>query len=91
MLSGRKSRFGSVLQVDVPHGRNGKHKEIVTDILNDLAQLKDGSALKIPLKDIDAKEKIRSALNRATRKAKMTVATAADAEFLYVWISPKLR
>jgi hypothetical protein len=34
-----------------------------------------------------SKEKIRSALNRATKKEKMTVATASDASFLYVWKS----
>jgi len=28
---------------------------------------------------------VRSALNRATRKAQLNVATASDAEFLYVW------
>jgi P-type E1-E2 ATPase len=32
-----------------------------------------------------SKEKVRSALNRATRKAGRNVATAADATFLYVW------
>jgi hypothetical protein len=31
-------------------------------------------------------EKVRSALNRATRKAGSNVATASDADFLYVWI-----
>jgi TusA-related sulfurtransferase len=87
MSSVNKKRFPTVSQADVPHGRNGKHKQVVTDILNDLAQLKDGSALKIPLKDIASKEKVRSALNRATRKANLVVATAADSEFLYVWNS----
>jgi len=33
----------------------------------------------------ESKEKVRSALNRATRKAGRTVATASDASFLYVW------
>jgi hypothetical protein len=33
----------------------------------------------------ESKEKVRSALNRATRKANRTVATASDANFLYVW------
>ena len=48
--------------------------------------LKDGSAIKIPLADLaESKEKVRSALNRATRKAGRTVATASDASFLYVW------
>jgi hypothetical protein len=73
-------------QASVPQGRNGKHKQIVSAILRDLDMLKDGSAIKIPLADLaESKEKVRSALNRATRKAGRTVATASDASFLYVW------
>jgi hypothetical protein len=78
--------FKTVVQTDVPQGRNGKHKLIVSTILDDLDQLKEGAALKVPLADLTAsKEKIRSALNRATRKASRKVATATDATFLYVW------
>ncbi|MGA7916655.1 MAG: hypothetical protein WCA00_15585 [Candidatus Acidiferrales bacterium] len=78
--------FKTMVQSDVPQGRNGKHKLIVTTILDDLDQLQDGAALKVPLSGLAAsKEKIRSALNRATRKAGRRVATATDATFLYVW------
>lgn len=78
--------FKTMVQADVPQGRNGKHKLIVSTILDDLDQLKDGAALKVPLAELAAsKEKIRSALNRATRQAGRKVATAADATFLYVW------
>jgi hypothetical protein len=78
--------FKTMVQSDVPQGRKGKHKNIVSAILSDLDQLKDGAALKIPLVDLAAtKENVRSALNRATRKAGRRVATAADANFLYVW------
>jgi hypothetical protein len=78
--------FNTMEQADVPQGRNGKHKVIVTTILNDLDALKAGSALKVPLADLaESKEKVRSALNRATRKAGRQVATATDATFLYVW------
>jgi hypothetical protein len=73
-------------QANVPQGRHGKHQQIVSTILRDLDMLKDGSAIKIPLADLaESKEKVRSALNRATRKAGRTVATASDASFLYVW------
>ena len=73
-------------QVDVPQGRNGKHKSVVTAIIADLDRLENGSALKIELAQLDdSKENIRSALNRATRKQKRNVATASDGEFLYVW------
>jgi hypothetical protein len=78
--------FKSMAQIDVPQGRNGKHKEIVTKILSDLDQLPEGAALKVPLADLaESKEKVRSALNRATRKSERLVATASDGSFLYVW------
>jgi DNA helicase TIP49 (TBP-interacting protein) len=78
--------FKTMVQANVPQGRNGKHKEIVTTILKDLDNLKTGSALKVPLAELaESKEKVRSALNRATRKEARKVATATDAEFLYIW------
>jgi hypothetical protein len=70
----------------VPHSRDGKHKKIVTLILRDLDQLKEGAALRVPLDELgNTKENVRSALNRATRNAKRNVATATDKNFLYVW------
>ena len=78
--------FKTMVQANVPQGRNGKHKEIVATILKDLDNLKTGSALKVPLAELaESKEKVRSALNRATRKESRKVATATDAEFLYIW------
>jgi hypothetical protein len=87
MSPNKRRRFDNVPQGDVPHGRRGKHKQIIEDILYDLAHLKDGNALKIPLNEIASKEKVRSALSRATRKADKNVATAADSDFLYIWNS----
>jgi hypothetical protein len=79
-------RFESVLRVDVPTGRNGKHREIVAQLLSDIEQLEQGSALKVPLDELpDTKENIRSALNRATRERNITVATSSDNDFLYIW------
>jgi hypothetical protein len=80
------AHFKTMAQTSVPQGRKGKHQHIVAVILNDLDKLKDGSAIKVPLAELaESKEKVRSALNRATRKAGRTVATASDATFLYVW------
>ena len=89
-MSPRSSRapmnFKTMVQTDVPQGRNGKHKMIVTRILSDLDQVEKRIALKVPLAALDeSKEKVRSALNRATRKAGRNVATATDAKFLYIW------
>jgi hypothetical protein len=78
--------FKTMVQADVPQGRSGKHKLIVTTIVNDLDNLQDGAAIKVPLSQLEqSKEKVRSALNRATRKAGRKVATASDADYLYVW------
>ncbi|MGA9304123.1 MAG: hypothetical protein WBW31_01840 [Candidatus Sulfotelmatobacter sp.] len=78
--------FRTMSQADVPQGRNGKHKQIVTEILSDLDQLPAGVALKVPLAELEeSKENVRSALNRAVHKGGRNVATASDANFLYVW------
>jgi len=78
--------FAQMSQADVPQGRNGKHKDIVSRILADLAQTGPGSAIKVPLADLKvSKEKLRSAVNRAGRKARLSIATASDENYLYLW------
>jgi hypothetical protein len=78
--------FASILQDEVPKGRDGKHKKIVTDLLKDLERLAQGSALKVPLSELpDSKENIRSALNRATHQRGIEIATSSDAQYLYIW------
>jgi hypothetical protein len=48
--------------------------------------VQNGVALKVPLAQLtESKERVRSALNRATRKSGRRVATASDDTFLYVW------
>jgi len=79
-------KYQSIKQVDVPKGRDGKHKQIVSQLLSDIEQLEGDRALRIPLEVLpDTKENIRSALNRATRQRGIEVATSSDAEFLYIW------
>jgi hypothetical protein len=75
-----------MMQVDVPQGRNGKHRDVVGRILDDLSRLEPGRAIRIPLDGLkDSKENIRAALSRETRKRGLVIHTAADMEFLYVW------
>jgi hypothetical protein len=88
MNQARKNRlnFKTMSQEDVPRGRNGKHKKIVTRILSDLDQLDGGVALKVPLAELEeSKENVRAALNRAIHKGGRSVKTASDDDFLYVW------
>jgi len=79
-------RFGSIAQIDVPKGRDGKHKQIILELLDGIERLKPGTAMKIPLAELpDTKENIRSALSRATKQRQIEVATSSDDNFLYVW------
>jgi hypothetical protein len=79
-------KFESMLQANVPKGRDGKHKRIVELLMNDISQLKKSSALKVPLSALpDTKENVRAALSRATRQRGIDIATSSDNEFLYVW------
>ena len=78
--------FSSMSLGDVPHGRNGKHKAVVTRLLSDLDQIAPGVALKVPLAGLKgSKAQIRSALNRASRMLNRRVATSSDDTWLYVW------
>ena len=79
-------KFESILQADVPKGRDGKHKQIIQRLLEDVENLGAGTALKIPLAQLpDTKENIRAALSRAARQRKIPLATSSNDEFLYVW------
>ena len=81
-------KYQSIKQIDVPKGRDGKHKKIITQLLSDLEQLEEDRALRIPLTALpDSKENIRSALNRATHQKGIEGATSSDTEFLYIWKS----
>jgi hypothetical protein len=78
--------FQSILQDDVPKGREGKHKKIIARLLSDIDRLGHGTALKVPISALpDSKENIRSALNRASRQRGIEVATSSDGGFLYIW------
>jgi hypothetical protein len=80
--------FRSIVQAEVPQGRNGKHKPIISRIVADLEQLPPGRALRIPLAELpDSKENVRSALNRVTRQRQMPVSTSSDELHLYIWRS----
>ena len=81
-----KATFAKMQQIDVPQGRNGKHRRIVTSILEDVEHLKSGEAVRIPIPALgDTKENVRAALSRESKKRKLEIATAADGGHLYVW------
>jgi len=79
-------RYQSIRQIDVPRSRQGKHTQIVEQLLRHLDGLDTGTALKVALTSLPAtKANIRSALNRATHKKGLHVATSSDARHFYLW------
>jgi len=78
--------FQAVRQSQIPRGREGKHKQFISLLLNELHRVKPGLALKVPLSSLPAtKANIRAALNRETRKKGLAVATSSDSGNLYIW------
>lgn len=91
MSSPRKSdrpyvNFETLSQSDLPNGRRGKHHQLILQVLDDLKQLEDGRAIKIPLADFEGTvADIRSAILRATKKKSLNIATSSDDSFFYLW------
>lgn len=78
--------FQAIRQNQIPKGREGKHKQYVSLLLNELHRVKPGLALKVPLSALPStKANIRSALNRETHKRGLVVATSSDSANLYIW------
>src|SRR5947207_13698579 len=79
--------FANRLVASIPHGRKGKHNLIVAKILADLDRLDPETAILVPLDGLNGEkmENVRSALNRATKQKKMSVATSTDDKYFYVW------
>jgi hypothetical protein len=79
--------FANKLIASIPSGRKGKHNVIVAKILADLDRLDKETAILVPLDGLNGEkmENVRSALNRATRQKKISVATSTDDKYFYVW------
>ena len=79
--------FANKLITSIPHGRKGKHNLIVAKIMADLDCLDMETAILVPLDGLNGEkmENVRSALNRATKQKKISVATSTDDKYFYVW------
>lgn len=64
--------------------RRGKHYDLMKQVLKELAELPNESALKVPLGNYSAKD-LRSAVSRAASSQKIEIASTSDHENLYVW------
>jgi hypothetical protein len=89
----KSTNFDTIRVEEVPRGRKGKHHLFVGQIVDQLANLQAGSALKIPFNDFKDTRlaNLRAALNRATRAKGIEVSTSTDSDALYVWRPSKRR
>jgi hypothetical protein len=71
-------------------GRRGKHHDLVGGILEELKGVQPGSALEIPLADVNGigLANLRSAVHRASTSAGVEIETLADEKNFYVWKTP---
>ena len=81
-----RTNFQTMSQNDLPNGRKGKHHQLIVQVLEDLEQLSDGRAIRVPLAGFEGTvADIRSAILRATKKKKLKISTSSDDEFFYLW------
>ena len=85
------SLYRSVKIASLGRGRRGKHHDLMEGILRELKVLKEGSALEIPLSNVDGVElaNLRSAVHRAATDDGVDIQTKADEKNLYVWIDQR--
>jgi hypothetical protein len=81
------AKYRQVNVADLKIGRHGKHHSLVQGIVQELATLKPGSALEIPLSEVGGVglANLRSAVHRAATSHDLNIETVADEGKLYVW------
>ena len=84
-------KYERVILADVRRNRRGKHHDLVVGIFQDLESLPKGSALKIPLSEVDGTTlaNLRSAVHRASASRGLGIETLSDGENFYIWKGPK--
>src|ERR1700722_7330537 len=83
--------YDRVILTDVRRSRRGKHHDLVGGIFEDLETLPVGSAIRIPLKEVDGTTlaNLRSAVHRASTSRGLGIETLSDEENFYIWKAAK--
>ena len=84
-------KYSRVILADIRRTRRGKHHDLLGGIFEDLESLPTGSAMKIPLSEVDGTTlaNLRSAVHRASVSRGLGVETLSDEENLYIWKTSK--
>jgi len=85
------AKYERVVLADIRRTRRGKHHDLLGGIFQDLESLPAGSAIKIPLTEVDGTTlaNLRSAVHRASTSRGLGVETLSDEENFYIWKAPK--
>ncbi|MGB6387558.1 MAG: hypothetical protein WBD25_11165 [Terriglobales bacterium] len=84
-------KYDRVILADIRRTRRGKHHDLLGGIFQDLESLPVGSAIKIPLTEVDGATlaNLRSAVHRSSTSRGLDIETLSDEENLYIWKAPK--
>src|SRR5271155_1772101 len=84
-------KYSRVILADIRRTRRGKHHDLVGGIFEDLESLPAGSAIKIPLSEVDGMTlaNLRSAVHRASTARGLGIETLSDEENFYIWKDAK--
>jgi hypothetical protein len=84
-------KYDRVILADIRRTRRGKHHDLLGGIFQDLDSLPAGSAIKIPLAELDgiSLANLRSAVHRASTSKGLGIETLSDEENFYIWKAPK--
>ncbi len=83
--------YNRVVLADLRRSRRGKHHDLVGGIFQDLESLPRGSAIKIPLTEVDGTTlaNLRSAVHRASTARGLGIETLSDEANFYIWKATK--
>jgi hypothetical protein len=81
------SNYDRVVLANLRRNRRGKHHDLIQGIFQDLETLPTGSAVKIPLAELDGitLANLRSAVHRASTSRALEIETLSDQDNFYIW------
>jgi hypothetical protein len=84
-------KYDRVILADIRRTRRGKHHDLLGGIFHDLESLPEGSAMKVPLAEVDGTTlaNLRSAVHRASTSKGLGIETLSDEENFYIWKAAK--
>ncbi|HXM22134.1 MAG TPA: hypothetical protein VN948_12815 [Terriglobales bacterium] len=83
--------YDRVVLASLRRNRRGKHHDLIQGVFQDLETLPSGSAIKIPLAEVDGitLANLRSAVHRASTSRGLEIETLSDEDNFYIWKGAK--